>query len=154
MSYTCYIFSPSLLILSFSQVATNFTFISGTSLILLLLKCLPSNATEKFFIETAEHTQEEFFLIYYFSQDATNFKFTSEMSLILLLIKCLPSNATKKLFVKIAEHKLEEFFMTTYKEMFNWDTSFYSVSQLLTNLPDLPLFTSSGFSNSQRCVET
>ncbi len=33
--------------------------------------------------------------------------------------------------------------------MFNWDTSFYSVSQFLNNFPDLPLFTSLVFSNNR-----
>ena len=38
----------------FSQVATNFTFTSETS-ILLLLKCLPSNATKKSLLKILEH---------------------------------------------------------------------------------------------------
>ena len=33
--------------------------------------------------------------------------------------------------------------------MFNWDTSFYSVSQFLNNFPDLPLFTSLVFSTDR-----
>ena len=58
MSNTCYVFSPLLLFHCFNQVATNFTFISETSPILLLLKCLPAHATKKSLVE---HKLEEAF---------------------------------------------------------------------------------------------
>ena len=61
MSNTCYIFLPFFLFHCFNQVATNFTFISETSLILLLLKCLPSNATKKSLVKIVEHKLEEAF---------------------------------------------------------------------------------------------
>ena len=61
MSNTCYILSPLFLFHCFKQVATNFTFISETSLILLLIKCLPSNATKKSLVKTVEHKLEEVF---------------------------------------------------------------------------------------------
>ena len=61
MSSTCYILSPLFLFHCFSQIATNFTFISETSLILLLLKCLPSNARKKSLVKIAEHKIEEAF---------------------------------------------------------------------------------------------
>ena len=61
MSNTCYIFSPLFLFHCFSQVATNFAFTSETSLILLLLKCLPSNATKKSLVKIVEHKLEEAF---------------------------------------------------------------------------------------------
>ena len=40
-------------------------------------------------------------------------------------------------------------FLIAWEEMFNWDASFYSVSQLLNYFPDLPLFTSLLFSNDR-----
>ena len=40
-------------------------------------------------------------------------------------------------------------FLTAYEEVVNWDTSFYSVSRLLNNFPDIHLFTSSVFSNDR-----
>ena len=46
LSSTCYIFLPLYFFHWFSQVVTNFTFTSETYVILLLLKCLPSNATK------------------------------------------------------------------------------------------------------------
>ena len=61
MSNTCYILSPSFLFHCFSQVATNFTFTSENSLILLLLKCLPPNATKKSVVKIVEHKVEEAF---------------------------------------------------------------------------------------------
>ena len=61
MSNTCYIFSPLFLFHCFSQVATNFTFTSKTSLILPLLKCLPSNATKKSFVKIVEHKLKKAF---------------------------------------------------------------------------------------------
>ena len=54
LSNTCYIFPPLIFFHCFSRVATNFTFTSETSLILLLLKCLSSNATKKFTRENCE----------------------------------------------------------------------------------------------------
>ena len=61
MSNTCYMFSPLFLFHCFSQVATNLRFISETSLILLLLKCLPSNATKKALVKILEHKLEKAF---------------------------------------------------------------------------------------------
>ena len=45
--------------LCFSQVAKNFTFTPENSLILLLLKCLPSNATKNLLVRIVEHKLEE-----------------------------------------------------------------------------------------------
>ena len=45
----------------FSQVATNFTFNLDTSVILLLLKCLPSNASKKLHAKIVEHKLEASF---------------------------------------------------------------------------------------------
>ena len=59
MSNTCYIFSPLFLSHCFSQVATNFTFTSETSLILLWLKCLPTNATKKSLAKIVEHKSKK-----------------------------------------------------------------------------------------------
>ena len=61
MNNTCYILSPLFLFHCFSQVATNFTFTSETSLILLLLKCLRSHATKKSLVKIVEHKLEETF---------------------------------------------------------------------------------------------
>ena len=61
MTNTCNIFSPLFLFHSFRQVATIFTFISETSLILLILKCLPSNAAKKSLVKIVEHKLEEAF---------------------------------------------------------------------------------------------
>ena len=61
MSNTCYLFSPLILFHCFSQVATNFSYISETSLILLLPKCIPSNATKKSLLKIVEHKLEEAF---------------------------------------------------------------------------------------------
>ena len=57
MSSTCYIFSPLFLFHWFSQVVTNFTLISETSviLLLLLLKFLPSDAEENLLVKNVEH---------------------------------------------------------------------------------------------------
>ena len=51
LSYTCYIFSPSLPFHCFSQVATSCTFTSETSLILLLPKSFLSKATKTISLE-------------------------------------------------------------------------------------------------------
>ena len=61
MSNTCYIFSPLILFNCFNQFATDFTFIPETSLILVLLKRLPSNATDKSLVKIVEHKLEEAF---------------------------------------------------------------------------------------------
>ena len=61
MSNTCYIFSPIFFFHCFSQVATNSTFTSEASLVLLLLKCLPTNATKNSFVKIVEHKSEEAF---------------------------------------------------------------------------------------------
>ena len=61
MSNTCYKFSPWFLFLCSSQSATILTFTSETSLILLPLKCLPSNPTKKLLVKIAEHKLEETF---------------------------------------------------------------------------------------------
>ena len=61
MSNTRYIFSPIFLFHCFSQVATNFAFTSENSLILLLLKCLPPNATKISVVKNMEHKLEEAF---------------------------------------------------------------------------------------------
>ena len=61
MNNTCYIFSPLFLFQCFTQVATNFTFASETSPILLLLKFLPSNTTKKSLVKSVEHKLEEAF---------------------------------------------------------------------------------------------
>ena len=61
MNSTCYIFSPLFLFHWCSQVVTNFTFTSETSVILLLLKCLPSNTTKKSSVKNVEHKLEETF---------------------------------------------------------------------------------------------
>ena len=61
MSNTCYIFSPLFLFHCFSQVATIFMFNSESSLILLLLKCLPSNAMKNSLVKNVEHKVEEAF---------------------------------------------------------------------------------------------
>ena len=55
MSSTCYIFSPLFLFHCFSQVVTNFTLISETSVLLLLLKFLPSDAEEILLVKNVEH---------------------------------------------------------------------------------------------------
>ena len=57
MSNICYIFSPLFLFHGFSQFATN----SETSPVLLLLKSLPSNATNKLLVKIVEHKLEEAF---------------------------------------------------------------------------------------------
>ena len=61
MSNTCYIFPPFFLLHCLSQVATNFTFISETSLLLPLLKCQPPNATKKSLVKIVAHKQLEVF---------------------------------------------------------------------------------------------
>ena len=61
MSNTCCLFSPLFLFHCFSKVATYFMYTSETSLILLLLECLPSNATKKSLVKIVEHKLEEAF---------------------------------------------------------------------------------------------
>ena len=61
MNSICYIFSPLFLFHLFSQVVTNSTFTPETYVILLLLKCLPSNATKKSLVKIVEHKLEETF---------------------------------------------------------------------------------------------
>ena len=61
MSNSCYIFSPLFLFYCSSQVATNFTFTSDTSL--MLLKCFPSNGTKKLLVEIVEHKLGRFILL-------------------------------------------------------------------------------------------
>ena len=61
MNSTCYIFPPLFLFHWCSQVVTHFTFTSETYVILLLLKCLPSNATKKSLVKIVEHKLEETF---------------------------------------------------------------------------------------------
>ena len=61
MSSTCYIVSPLFLFHWFSQVVTNFTFTSETSVILLLLKILPSNTSKKELVKHVEHKLEKAF---------------------------------------------------------------------------------------------
>ena len=61
MSSTCYIFSPLFLFHWFSQVVTNFTSISESSVILLLLKFLPSDAEKKLLVKNMEHKLIEAF---------------------------------------------------------------------------------------------
>ncbi len=61
MNSTCYIFSPFFLFHWCSQVVINFTFTSETYVILLLLKCFPSNATKKSLVKIVEHKLEETF---------------------------------------------------------------------------------------------
>ena len=60
-SNTCYLFSPLFLFLCIIQVATNFTFTSETSIILLLIEHLPSNLTEKILGKIVEDELEEAF---------------------------------------------------------------------------------------------
>ena len=61
MINTCYIFSPLFLFKCFSQVATNVTFSSEISLILLLLKYFPSNVTKKQLVKNVEQKLEDAF---------------------------------------------------------------------------------------------
>ena len=63
MSNTCYIFSPLFLFHCSSQVATNFTFTSETSFMLLLLKLLPSNGLKKLLVKIVEHKLGRFILL-------------------------------------------------------------------------------------------
>ena len=58
---TRYIFSPLFLFHCFSQVATHFTFSTENSLIPLLFKSLPPNATKKSVVKIVEHKLEEGF---------------------------------------------------------------------------------------------
>ena len=73
MSNTCYICSPLFHFHYFSQVATNFTFTSETSLILIILKYLLSNAAKNSLVKIVEHKLEEAFLTVYemFNCDAS-----------------------------------------------------------------------------------
>ena len=43
----------------------------------------------------------------------------------------------------------KKLFLTAYEELFNWDASFFSVSQFLNNFPDLFPFNSLVFSNDR-----
>ena len=61
MSNNCDIFLPIFLFHCFSQVATTFTLTSETSLIIILLNCIPSNATTKSHLKFKEHKFEESF---------------------------------------------------------------------------------------------
>ena len=61
MSNTSYKFSPIFLFHCFSQTATNFTFTSEISLILLLIKCVQPDATKKLVVKIVEHKREEAF---------------------------------------------------------------------------------------------
>ena len=61
MGNTCYIFWPLFCFYCFSRVATIFTFTSETSLVLLLVKCLPANATKKSLVKTVELKLEKAF---------------------------------------------------------------------------------------------
>ena len=63
MSNTCYMFSPLFFFHCSSQVATNSTFTSETSFMLLLLKCLPSNGTKKLLVKIVEHKLGRFILL-------------------------------------------------------------------------------------------
>ena len=65
MNSTCYIFPPLFLFHWCSQVVTNFTFTSETYVILLLLKCLPSNATKKSFVKLWNTNWKKHFLTLY-----------------------------------------------------------------------------------------
>ena len=62
---TWYIFPQLFLFHCFRQVATNFTFTSETSVLLLLLKCLPSNSKIKLFVKKVEHNWKKPFLTVY-----------------------------------------------------------------------------------------
>ena len=59
MSNTCYSFSPLFLFHCFSQVAKILTSTSETSNILLLLKCLHSNAATKLLVKIVQRKLEE-----------------------------------------------------------------------------------------------
>ena len=61
MSSICYIFSPLFLFHWFSQVVTNFTLISETSVILLLLKILPADEEKSLLVKNVEHKLVEAF---------------------------------------------------------------------------------------------
>ena len=61
MNSTCYIFSPLFFLHWCFQVVTNFRFTSETYIILLLLKCRPSNAMKKSLVKNVEHKLEETF---------------------------------------------------------------------------------------------
>ena len=61
MSNTSYFLSSLFLFLCISQVATNFTFTSENSVILVLIKCFPSNATKQLLLKIVESKLEEAF---------------------------------------------------------------------------------------------
>ena len=61
MSSTCYILSPLFLFHWFSQFVTKFTFTSETSVLLLILKHLPSNTVKKLLVKNVEHKLEKAF---------------------------------------------------------------------------------------------
>ena len=62
MSISCYILSANIFFHRFSQVAAKITFTSETSAILLIPKCLPSNAKKNSFAKIVEHKLAEAFL--------------------------------------------------------------------------------------------
>ena len=55
----CYLILPFLLLHGFSQVASNFTFTSETSVLRLILKCFSSKATKKPCVKIGEDKIEE-----------------------------------------------------------------------------------------------
>ena len=59
MSNTCYIFLPLFLFHCFSEVATNFTVTSQTSVILLLFKSFPSNETKNLLVKIVKHKLDQ-----------------------------------------------------------------------------------------------
>ena len=61
MGNTCCNFLRFFLLPCFSQVATNFTLTSETSVILLVLRLLPSNATKKLIVKNEEDKLPEVF---------------------------------------------------------------------------------------------
>ena len=63
MSNTCCILSPLFVspVNCFSQFATNFTSTSEISVILQIIKCLPSNAKKKLVVKIVEDKLEEAF---------------------------------------------------------------------------------------------
>ena len=87
------------------------------------------------------------FLFQCLSQVSTNVTFTSESSVIQLLFKSLPWDARKKYLCRLWNTNSRKYILTAYEQMFNWDTSSYSVSQFPNNFPDLTLFTCLVFSN-------
>ena len=62
MSISSYIFLADFFFHRFSQVATKLPFVSETSAIILIPKCLPSNAKKNSFVKIVEHKLAEAFL--------------------------------------------------------------------------------------------